>query len=106
MPSIGKLQYLLSQYDRDNHDRMKPQEEPMFRFTIRELVLLTLVVAMGVAWWIDRRQLKRGIVLREAAFTTLASFVMFNGDKVRVLGDYELLEISNDEGHEWNLSIR
>jgi len=24
----------------------------MFRFTIRELVLLTLVVAMGVAWWV------------------------------------------------------
>ena len=29
----------------------------MFRFTIRELVLLTMVVAMGVAWWIDRRRL-------------------------------------------------
>jgi hypothetical protein len=26
----------------------------MFRFTIRELVLLTLVVAMGVGWWADR----------------------------------------------------
>jgi hypothetical protein len=26
----------------------------MFRFTIRELVLVTLVVAMGVAWWMDR----------------------------------------------------
>jgi hypothetical protein len=25
----------------------------MFRFTIRELVLLTLVVAMGVAWWVS-----------------------------------------------------
>ena len=29
----------------------------MFRFTIRELVLLTLVVAMGVGWWLDRRAL-------------------------------------------------
>jgi len=29
----------------------------MFRFTIRELVLLTLVAAMGVGWWIDRRKL-------------------------------------------------
>ena len=29
----------------------------MFRFTIRELVLLTLVVAMGVGWWVDRRRL-------------------------------------------------
>src|SRR5688572_13772409 len=31
----------------------------MFRFTIRELVLLTLVVAMGVGWWIDRRLITR-----------------------------------------------
>ena len=27
----------------------------MFRFTIRELVLVTLVVAMGVGWWLDHR---------------------------------------------------
>jgi len=33
----------------------------MFRFTIRELVLLTLVVAMGVAWWLDRSQMERQI---------------------------------------------
>ena len=33
----------------------------MFRFTIRELVLLTLVVAMGVGWWMDRSQLERQI---------------------------------------------
>jgi hypothetical protein len=26
-------------------------------FTIRELVLLTLVVALGVGWWIDRCRL-------------------------------------------------
>ena len=29
----------------------------MFRFTIRELVLLTLVVAIGVAWFVQRSQL-------------------------------------------------
>ncbi len=29
----------------------------MFRFTIRELVLLTLVVALGVGWWVDRQGL-------------------------------------------------
>jgi lipopolysaccharide biosynthesis regulator YciM len=28
----------------------------MFRFTIRELVLLTLVVAMGVGWWLTHQQ--------------------------------------------------
>ena len=33
----------------------------MFRFTIRELVLLTLVVAMGVAWWVDRRRLAQQV---------------------------------------------
>jgi hypothetical protein len=27
----------------------------MFRFTIRELVLLTLIVALGAAWWLDRQ---------------------------------------------------
>ena len=27
----------------------------MFRFTIRELVLLTLMVAMGAAWWTEHR---------------------------------------------------
>jgi hypothetical protein len=29
----------------------------MFRFTIRELVLLTVMVAIGVGWWLDRRSL-------------------------------------------------
>ena len=28
-----------------------------FRFTIRDLLWLTAVVAMGVAWWIDHRKL-------------------------------------------------
>jgi hypothetical protein len=27
----------------------------MFRFTIRELILLTVIVAMGAAWWVDHR---------------------------------------------------
>lgn len=29
----------------------------MFRFTIRELVLVTALVAMGVAWWMDRSRI-------------------------------------------------
>ena len=29
----------------------------MFRFTIRELVLLTVIVAMGVAWLVDHARL-------------------------------------------------
>ena len=31
----------------------------MFRFTIRELVLLTIIVAMGVGWWLDSSRLGR-----------------------------------------------
>ena len=31
----------------------------MFRFTIRELVLLTLVVALGVGWWLERGRRQR-----------------------------------------------
>ena len=29
----------------------------MFRFSIRELMLVTLVVAISVAWWVDRSRL-------------------------------------------------
>ena len=31
----------------------------MFRFTMRELVLVTLIVAMGLGWWLDRNNLVR-----------------------------------------------
>jgi len=31
----------------------------MFRFTIRELILLTVIVAMGAAWWVDDRGLRQ-----------------------------------------------
>jgi hypothetical protein len=29
----------------------------MFRFTIRELLLFTVIVALGVGWWIDHARL-------------------------------------------------
>ena len=29
----------------------------MFRFTIRDVLWLMVVVAMGVAWWLDHRSL-------------------------------------------------
>jgi len=40
----------------------------MFRFTIRELVLLTLVVAMGVGWWLDHRRLIQAQRATESVF--------------------------------------
>jgi hypothetical protein len=32
----------------------------MFRFTIRDVLWLTVVVALGVAWWLDRTILTTG----------------------------------------------
>ena len=34
----------------------------MFRFTIRELVLLTLVVGLAVGWWLDRSALRSDLL--------------------------------------------
>jgi hypothetical protein len=31
----------------------------MFRFTIRDVLWLTAVVALGVGWWVDHRQSQR-----------------------------------------------
>jgi hypothetical protein len=44
----------------------------MFRFTVRELVLLTLVVALAVAWWIEHRQLTAAMRRLAAAEAELA----------------------------------
>jgi len=35
----------------------------MFHFTIRELVLLTLVVSLAVGWWLDHSSLAPGAEL-------------------------------------------
>jgi hypothetical protein len=37
----------------------------MFRFTIRELVLLTLVAAMGVGWWLDHARAEKASAAME-----------------------------------------
>jgi hypothetical protein len=34
----------------------------MFRFTIRELLLLMLVIAMGVGWWADHHRLAKSVL--------------------------------------------
>jgi hypothetical protein len=33
----------------------------MFRFTIRDLLWLTLLAAVAVAWWVDRRRLEQTV---------------------------------------------
>jgi len=35
---------------------LSTRQSSMFRLTIRDVLWLTVVVAMGVAWWMDRRK--------------------------------------------------
>jgi len=66
----------------------------MFRFTIRELVLLTLVVALGVGWWLDHRRVvplqkrcDRLVKLAEATvgvFRRLGAEATFEDDNISI----------------------
>ena len=47
----------------------------MLRFTIREMVLLVAVVAMGLGWWVHVRRLKGEIVHLQSDLLTQADFV-------------------------------
>jgi len=40
----------------------------MLRFTIRDLLLVTLVVAMGVGWWLDHRNQAAAVDYYTAAY--------------------------------------
>ena len=35
------------------------------RFSIRDLLLVTVIVALAVGWWVDRSRLASGITLHE-----------------------------------------
>jgi len=39
----------------------------MFRFTIRDVLWLTVVVALGVGWWLDRKAHKSDLVSQQRA---------------------------------------
>jgi hypothetical protein len=47
----------------------------MFRFTIRELVLLTAIAGFGFAWWLDHRRLE---VARDRLDTIIGELVSRN----------------------------
>lgn len=40
--------------------------QPMFRFSIRDLLWLTLVVAVALGWWFNRRQLQHELQRAQA----------------------------------------
>jgi hypothetical protein len=50
----------------------------MFRFTIRDVLWLTVVVALAVGWWIDHREQVWG---REATRAMLNRFTPADGYK-------------------------
>ena len=43
----------------------------MFRFTIRDLLWLTIVAALAIGWWLDSRRSQRQIKHLEQAQRTL-----------------------------------
>jgi hypothetical protein len=62
----------------------------MFRFSIRELLTLTLVAALAVGWWLDHRAIaKQGATLRSELYlasdhaTGLKQLVEDQGYKVK-----------------------
>jgi hypothetical protein len=76
-----------------------------FRFTIRDLLWLTLVVALALAWWVDRSNLIRAVA-------SWREMVDHQDDTVRGLQEYfhkkhpnepidwaELREIRRQESH-------
>jgi hypothetical protein len=51
----------------DSDSQLLTQSNPMrFRFTVRDLFLLTLVVALAVGWYVDHRRLARYGVSEDA----------------------------------------
>jgi hypothetical protein len=63
----------------------------MFRFTIRDVLWLTVVVALVVAWFVQRRELEaatRTSVLAQSDVRTLVTLLDESGD--RVMWDEEL----------------
>jgi hypothetical protein len=71
----------------------------VFRFTIRELVLLTLVVAMGVGWWVDRSSLVEQVSEATADARTLSKLTN-PGTRIRGARWFTLAEMRAKYGIE------
>jgi len=65
----------------------------MFKVSIRELLLLTLVVALALGWWHDRRNLKVEISAQKTRMQAMFYFLAERGWQVRIWdGGGEVLE--------------
>ena len=59
----------------------------MFRFSIRELMLVILVVALGLGWWIERTSLKRESRRANDRYSSIKSVIEMEGASLRELDD-------------------
>ena len=77
-------------------------EPPMFKFTIRELLLVTLVAGVAVGWWVDRQRLaaysaERDRLWRYFAVDSLSSISLRTGVTETIYTpDFEVLGCSPD----------
>ena len=51
----------------------------MFRFTMRELLLAVLVIALGLGWWIDRGRLVRAVKIWRMRASDAAEWMGHDG---------------------------
>ena len=73
------------------------------RFTIREILLITLIVALGLGWWVDHRRIagvvEKNKMLRDALQSTLNSFQRITGDNLGIqLPDGEFFHSGKPDG--------
>ena len=67
----------------------------MFRFTIRELLLLTVIFGMGIGWWTDHRRLREGAT--QARFVLLMLHDAITETGYRVDRGSELIDEQLDQ---------
>jgi hypothetical protein len=77
----------------------------MFRFTIRDVLWLTVVVALSVGWWMDRDRLGQRIVARDAHWATRNEGLEFvlrqEGWSVRDDGNRQYASKSGADHYSW-----
>jgi hypothetical protein len=64
----------------------------MFRFTIRDVLWLMVVVAMGVAWWSDRRvliEVQPRVAALEYWIREMGLIVKSNSSSTELYGSYD-----------------
>jgi hypothetical protein len=67
----------------------------MFRFTIRDVLWLTVVVAMGVGWWMEHRTTAATVTRLRYIATHLAGLLNGRDDlEVKVVNDHLYLRTS------------